>query len=225
MNTKSILRVAAMVFIVFLLCAGDALAQRRGGGGRGGGRGGGGHHFSRGGARSSITARPRPAPRPSVSRPSASRPSASRPSASRPSVSQPIAGRAGDIRGSAPNRIVNTDREVNINNRYGGNYDYRWDGCCDHPVAAAAVVGATAAAIADVGTVVYPSYYDPYYYAPSYYDSYPETTTVTVTPYSDTASCPVEVIGGVTYMNCNGTWYQPQFTGTDTSYVVVSAPR
>ena len=30
---------------------------------------------------------------------------------------------------------------------------------------------------------------------------------------------------GVTYQNCGGTWYQPQYVGTSVQYVVVTAPR
>jgi hypothetical protein len=38
------------------------------------------------------------------------------------------------------------------------------------------------------------------------------------------ASCRTVMVGGLTYHQCGSTWYQPQFVGTTTSYVVVVAP-
>ena len=38
-------------------------------------------------------------------------------------------------------------------------------------------------------------------------------------------SCTVTSLNGVTYQNCNGTWYQPQYVGTQVNYVVVNPPR
>jgi hypothetical protein len=38
-------------------------------------------------------------------------------------------------------------------------------------------------------------------------------------------ACSVAVINGVTYQNCGGSWYQPQYMGTSVQYVVVTAPR
>ena len=232
---------AALLFLLaFLLSSEDLFSQRRGGGGRGGGgfRGAG---MSRGGARTSVTARPRPASRPSVSRP-ASRPSVSRPAtrpsvgpatrpSTRPSVSQPIANRPGVDRtrtdigsGTAnrnTNRVVDRNREVNINRDLGGDYDLDYDGCCNHPIAAGVIVGATAAAVA--GSYAYPYYGDPYAYGDTYiYYEDPDAYTI---PYTDPAYCAAEVVNGVTYQNCNGTWYLPQFSGTDITYVTVSSPR
>jgi hypothetical protein len=37
-------------------------------------------------------------------------------------------------------------------------------------------------------------------------------------------SCAVTVVNGVTYQNCGGTWYAPQYAGTSVQYVVVNAP-
>ena len=38
-------------------------------------------------------------------------------------------------------------------------------------------------------------------------------------------SCTVVVVNGFTYQQCGNTWYQPQFVGTSTSYIVVNPPR
>jgi len=38
-------------------------------------------------------------------------------------------------------------------------------------------------------------------------------------------ACSVVVVNGFTYQQCGSTWYQPQFVGTSTTYVVVNAPR
>ena len=38
-------------------------------------------------------------------------------------------------------------------------------------------------------------------------------------------ACTVTVVNGFAYQQCGSVWYQPQFVGTTTSYVVVNAPR
>ena len=35
----------------------------------------------------------------------------------------------------------------------------------------------------------------------------------------------MEVLNGITYRNCGGAWYQPQFAGTQVTYVVINAPQ
>jgi hypothetical protein len=91
---------------------------------------------------------------------------------------------------------VNRNVNVNVNNSYhGGGY---YGGCCYHPVATAAAVTATAMVTAAViGSVV---------------SSIPP-------------SCSAVIVNGLTYQQCGSTWYQPQFSGTSTTYVVVNAPR
>jgi len=70
--------------------------------------------------------------------------------------------------------------------------------CCYHPVATAAAVGAVAVTTAPVvGSVVH----------------------------SIPPSCVTTVVNGVTYSQCGGTWYQPQYVGTTVQYVVVAAPH
>ena len=92
------------------------------------------------------------------------------------------------------NRNVNWDRDVDVDNHYGG-WGY---GCCYHPAATAAA--ATAAAVttaAVVGSVVH----------------------------SLPASCEAVSVNGFTYQQCGSTWYQPQFSGSSVTYVVVNPPR
>jgi hypothetical protein len=96
------------------------------------------------------------------------------------------------------NTNVNVNRNVNVNvdNHYGGGY--YGGGCCYHPVATAAAVTATAMVTAAVvGSMVN-----------------------TLPP-----SCSVVMVGGISYQQCGSTWYQPQFSGGNTTYVVVNAPR
>jgi hypothetical protein len=67
-----------------------------------------------------------------------------------------------------------------------------------HPVATAAAVTATAVVTAAVvGSIVH-----------------------SVPP-----SCSTVVVNGLAYQQCGSTWYQPQFSGTTTTYVVVNPPR
>jgi hypothetical protein len=94
------------------------------------------------------------------------------------------------------NRDVNWDRDVDVN------VDHRYGGwgygCCYNAAATAAV--ATAAAVttaAVVGSVVH-----------------------TLPP-----SCESVSVSGVTYQRCGSTWYQPQFSGSAVTYVVVNPPR
>jgi hypothetical protein len=95
---------------------------------------------------------------------------------------------------------VNANRNVNVNvNRdidvHGGYYG---GGCCYHPIAtAAAVTTAAVVTAAAVGSMVH----------------------------SIPPSCTVVMVNELTYEQCGSTWYQPQFVGTSTNYVVVAAPR
>jgi hypothetical protein len=94
------------------------------------------------------------------------------------------------------NRAVNVDREVNINAQ-GGYYDRDY-GCCHHPVAtAAAATTAAAVTAAAIGSRLY-----------------------TLPP-----ACTRIVVNGVSYQRCGSTWYQPQFSGTETVYIVVAPPQ
>jgi hypothetical protein len=91
---------------------------------------------------------------------------------------------------------VNRNVNVNVNNNYRGGY--YGGGCCYHPVAVAAAVTATAVVTAAiVGSIV---------------NSVPP-------------SCSSVIVNGFAYQHCGGTWYQPQFSGTSTTYIVVNAPQ
>ena len=104
------------------------------------------------------------------------------------------------------NRNTNVNRNVDVNRNYNVNRNVNvdvdrggWGGCCYHSgVGVAAAAAATSAAItaAVVGTRV-------------------QTLPV---------GCTAVVAGGVTYQQCGSVWYQPQFVGTGTTYVVVNAP-
>ena len=39
------------------------------------------------------------------------------------------------------------------------------------------------------------------------------------------ASCSAVTANGLTYQQCGSTWYQPEFSGSSVTYVVVNAPR
>jgi hypothetical protein len=137
----------------------------------------------------------------------------------RPAVSQPIQPRRADLgRPGRPaaiggagiaggrwdaNRSIN--RDIDIDRDWDVDWDYdRW-GCCYHPLARAATYGAVAAATYD--------YYDD--------DWDDDGDVVYVLP--DT-TCYTEVINGVTYERCGDKYYQPQFSGTNTTYTVTSSP-
>jgi hypothetical protein len=185
-----------LIVVLTLAVCTDGFAQRRGGGGRGGGMRGGG--FRGGGFSGRVSARPsinhRPMARPSP-RPSA--PAISRPSRPSQLPSQPR-------RDLTPNRDINRDinrnRDVNVDRDWNVDHDWDHDGCChvDHPIAAGAAIAATAAAVASYsyGSVVY-----------------------TLPP-----ACTTVVVDGIAYNECDGTWFQPQFVGTTTQYVVVEKP-
>jgi hypothetical protein len=110
-------------------------------------------------------------------------------------------------RDRTPNRDFNrdvdrrVDRDVNIDNDWNidGDWDWndRWDGCCWRPLAGAAVAAGAYATAAAIGSVVY-----------------------TLPP-----SCTVVIVNDITYNQCGDVWYQPQFIGTSTQYVVVTAPQ
>jgi hypothetical protein len=95
---------------------------------------------------------------------------------------------------------VNTNQNVNVNvnknvNVNSGSYYGR--SCCYHSNTAAVVATTAIVTAAVVGSRVN-----------------------TLPP-----ACSVVMVNGLTYQKCGSTWYQPQFVGTSTTYVVVVAPR
>ena len=186
--------VQLMLFIFALGWAADQAEAQRRGGG---GRGGGGFRGG-GGGRGGGAHFSRGGSRGAVhARPShrpAQRPSYDRGNINRGNINRGDINR-GDI-GNRYDRDVNVNRPVNIGEINGGygDWDNRWG---YHPIARGAAWGAAAAVTsAAIGSV--------YYSLPS--------------------SCVVVVDDGVTYHQCGSTWYQPQFVGTETQYIVVSPP-
>ncbi len=94
---------------------------------------------------------------------------------------------------------VNNSNNVNVNRNVNVDVDDNWDndGWDHHPVAAGVAFG-TAAAItsAAIGSVAY-----------------------TLPP-----SCSTMVVNGIAYQQCGGTWYQPQYAGSQVTYVVIPGP-
>ncbi|MGJ7562237.1 hypothetical protein ACSFBM_00085 [Variovorax sp. GB1R11] len=103
---------------------------------------------------------------------------------------------ATDVARTNVNREVNVNRNVNRNVNVNVNAPYARR--YDHPVAtAAAVTAGIAVTAAVVGSIVR-----------------------TLPP-----SCTAVVSGGFTYQQCGTVWYQPQYAGTQVTYVVVNPPR
>jgi len=93
------------------------------------------------------------------------------------------------------NTNVNRNTNVNVNRNTNVHVDVDND---YHPFAtAAAVTAGVAVTAAVVGSV-----------------------TRTLPP-----SCAPVLVNGITYQQCGGAWYQPQYAGTQVTYVVVNAPR
>ena len=104
------------------------------------------------------------------------------------------------------NKNVNVNRNNNVNINRDRDIDIDVDvahhhGCCydnhHHGVGVVGAVAAVAVTAAVVGSIVN-----------------------TLPP-----SCTVVMVNGFAYQQCGSVWYQPQFVGTTTSYVVVTAPR
>lgn len=102
------------------------------------------------------------------------------------------------------NYVNNSTRNVNVNNHRDVDIDvdghgrYGYDDHY-HPIATAAAVTATVAVTAAVvGSIM--------------------------TPAQMPSSCAQVIRYNVAYMQCGSTWYQPQYQGSDVTYVVVNAP-
>jgi len=215
------------VVVAGLLVVGSQVseAQRRGGGGargggaragggmRAGGGSGGGARPSTGGARMSSGGGNRVsgdggAARTSVNRDFSTATLNRTPTSTTTNGNRNVNVSNGEVANSS-NRAANVNRaninnanvnNINVNNGYGGNYrlDYDVDNGWHHPVAAGAAFGVAAAVTsAAIGSVVY-----------------------TLPP-----SCTTTVVNGVSYSNCGGVWYEPQFSGTSVEYIVVTAPK
>ena len=94
-------------------------------------------------------------------------------------------------------RRVDVNQNVNVRRDIDVDVDYHHPHSDYHPVARAAGVAAAATVTAvAVGTVV---------------SALPP-------------SCTTIVANGIAYQNCAGTWYQPRYSGTQVTYVVVNQP-
>lgn len=105
---------------------------------------------------------------------------------------------AGQLRGVTRtniNRSAQVNHNVNVNRNINVDVDRNDD---YHPFATAAAVTAGAALTgAVIGSIVY----------------------------SLPPSCRSVVVNGLAYQQCGSTWYQPQYAGTQVTYVVVNPPR
>lgn len=96
------------------------------------------------------------------------------------------------------NRNVNIDNSRDVDIDVDGNGRYGYDNHY-HPIATAAAVTATVAVTAAVvGSIFTPAQLPP--------------------------SCVQVIQYNTAYMQCGSTWYQPQYQGSDVTYVVVNAP-
>jgi purine nucleoside phosphorylase len=118
-------------------------------------------------------------------------------STSRSNVNQPSANRSSSANNNV-NKNTNVNHDVNVNVNNGYNSGYYGGGCCYHiGIGTAAAVAATAVVTAAVvGSMVN-----------------------TLPP-----NCTTIMANGITYQQCGSTYFQPQFSGGSTTYVVVNHP-
>ncbi|MDR3428982.1 MULTISPECIES: hypothetical protein [Silvimonas] len=100
-----------------------------------------------------------------------------------------------NINNSHNNVNVNNNRDVNVNVENNGRGGYGYDNNY-HPIATAAAITAT---VAVVGAILTPAQ-------------------------MPTSGCVQVMHGNTAYMQCGSTWYQPQYQGSNVTYVVVNAP-
>jgi hypothetical protein len=93
------------------------------------------------------------------------------------------------------NTNVNVNRDVDVNVNHNGG-GYGY-GCCYQPGIGAAVAATAVATAAVIGTIV---------------NGLPP-------------SCTMVAINGISYQQCGSTWYQPRFSGSSVTYVVIAPPR
>ena len=97
------------------------------------------------------------------------------------------------------NRNIDVDRDidvdVDVHHRYG------YGGCCYNSGGAGAFVAGAVVGAAVTAAVV--------------------GTRVTTLP----PACSVVIVNGFAYQQCGTVWYQPQISGSSTTYIVVNAPR
>jgi hypothetical protein len=96
------------------------------------------------------------------------------------------------------NRNIDVDRDIDVDVDVNRRYGY--GGCCYSSGGGAFVAGAVVGAAVTAAVV---------------------GSRVTTLP----PACQVVVINGFAYQQCGSVWYQPQISGSSTTYVVINAPR
>lgn len=91
---------------------------------------------------------------------------------------------------------INNNVNVNVNNKYNNNHHH--GGCCYYrPYHPVATAAAITATAMIVGSIV---------------------NTLPV-------GCQTVIVNGFGYQQCGSTWYQPQISGSSTTYVVINDPH
>ena len=96
------------------------------------------------------------------------------------------------------NRNIDVDRDIDVD--VDVHHRYGYGGCCYNSGAGAFVAGAVVGAAVTAAVV---------------------GTRVTTLP----PACSVVIVNGFAYQQCGSVWYQPQISGSSTTYIVVNAPR
>ena len=102
------------------------------------------------------------------------------------------------------NRNTNVNKNTNVNVNKNVNVDVDVDhhgghygGCCYHDHHPVAAIAGAIVTAAVIGSIV-----------------------STLPP-----SCSTVIVNGFAYQQCGNSWYQPQISGSSTTYIVVNAPR
>lgn len=107
-------------------------------------------------------------------------------------------------RNNSVSRSRNVNRNIDVNRDIDVDVDvhhrYGYGGCCYHSSAGAFVAGAVVGAAVTAAVV--------------------GTRVVTLPP-----ACSVVIVNGFAYHQCGTVWYQPQISGSSTTYIVVNSPR
>ena len=117
------------------------------------------------------------------------------------SVNRSASASSTSVNRTASVNTANVNRNVNVNSttvNVNRNVNVN-TGCCYNNVGTAGAVAAGVAAGIVVGSVIAASALPP--------------------------KCSAVIVNGVTYQNCGGAWYQPQYSGSQVTYIVVNPPK
>ena len=117
------------------------------------------------------------------------------------SVNRSASASSTSVNRTASVNTANVNRNVNVNSttvNVNRNVNVN-TGCCYNNVGTAGAVAAGVAAGIVVGSVIAASALPP--------------------------KCSAVIVNGVTYQNCGGAWYQPQYAGSQVTYIVVNPPN